>query len=145
VRTFYVADVLLQPHPTAPQAAKVLKVALLAYEDNSNVMMTCDLYGFESPRDFKWEPASQARSVNKEIAPILNVVSTDLVEKIGTNGVIDWQIADLAKRVEEFETSWRLKAFGHALKAYGVVNRLTLEQARLVLEEHYIVSPVMES
>ncbi len=143
MRQFYVADVSLEPHPTAPQAAKVLTVRLLAYKDHSEVRATCDLYGFESIADFKW--GCGGGDPPNETKPLLNQVVADFVQKVGENNVISWQLPDLAERVTDFEAGWKKQAFGNALRAYGVTKRLTFEQALRVLEEHYVVEPVMES
>ena len=143
MRQFYVADVSLEPHPTAPQAAKVLTVRLLAYKDHSEVRATCDLYGHESIEDFKWRCG--AGEPPSECNPLLNQVAADFIQKVGENNVISWQLPNLTENVADFEASWKKQAFGNALRAYGVTKRLTFEQALRVLEEHYVVEPVMES
>ena len=136
----YVADVSLGPHPTAPGVIRVLTVKLLT-QDKNEIQTVCDLYGHESAKDFKWSPELQLPESRLHLAEI----AADFVAKVGTNGVVDFQLPDFDKRVEEFEVSWKKTAFTNALRNYGVTNRLTFEQALRVLEEHYIVEPIMES
>jgi hypothetical protein len=139
VRTHYVSDVKLEPHPTAGATAKVLKVKL-SNSDGTTVECTQDLYGHETLDQFHW--SSKTPPSEKKL---LDEVAKSLLDRIGKNGVLDWSIADLQHHIDEFELLWKRKAFSSALRAYGVINRLTLEQATLVLQEHYVVEPIMES
>ena len=140
MRTYHVADVSLDRHPTAKSVAKVLKVKVLS-SDNTETNFTADLFGDEGPSQFKWSPAPSNTLGGK----LLEEVATSLVERIGQNGALDWSVKDLDKHIAEFELLWKKKAFSAALRAYGITNRLTLEQATLVLQEHYVVEPIMES
>ena len=51
---------------------------------------------------------------------------------------------DVAK-IQAFEVARKIRAFKSALTAYGVDKKLLYEQALMVLQEHYIVEPIMES
>jgi len=150
VETYYIADVSLEPHPprgpVAKTAAKVLKVKLMAYRDRSEISFQTDLYGHETV--FVWQP--DATNALPEVRKHLQEVEKDLVEKVIGHDELHrgWGIVkddELAKLIAEFELRWKRCAFGHALKAYGVTNRLTFEQAKCVLEEHFIVEPIHES
>lgn len=141
MRKYLVADATLETHPTAKSVAKVLKVKLLCENDNTELSFTSDLYGYEKPDQFMWSPPP----ANNVGGKVLGEIAADLVERIGKDGVLDWQVSDLPARIADFELSWKKKAFSNALRAYGVMNRLTFEQALLVLREHYIVEPIMES
>jgi hypothetical protein len=147
LRTYYITDVTLGSHPTAP-VCKVLTVKMRADDDiqiNTEFMMRADLYGYESVKDFKWVPSQSPAPLANRAKEMLDEVAADLVRRVGENNVLSWQLPDLPARIEEFESSWKRKAFGNALRAYGVTKRLTFDQALRVLEEHYIVEPVMES
>ncbi len=139
MRTYHVADVSLERHPTAKSVAKVLKVKVMS-SDNTETNFTVDLYGYEKPDQFQWSPKPQGNRQR-----ILDEVAHSLVESVGKDGALDWHIQDLDKHIAEFELLWKRKAFSAALRAYGITNRLTLEQATLVLQEHYVVEPIMES
>ena len=140
----YVSDVSLEAHPTAPDSAKVLKVTILD-PDGISTLFTCDLFGGERVSDFKWNP-----NTIKLLTPgktCLLKVAMDLVEKVGKNGAFTWAETasdELTKQIEEFHLNWRRKAFHEALRAYGVTKRLTFDQAIRVLEEYYVVEPIME-
>lgn len=152
MRTYYIADVSLEPNLTSPirgpvakKAAKVLKVKLMAYSDRSELSFQTDLYGHETV--FIWQPDGNALP---EVKEHLKEIEKDLVEQVIGHDQLrrGWGILkdeELDKLVEEFEIRWKRRAFGHALKAYDITKRLTLEQAKCVLEEHYVVEPIMES
>jgi hypothetical protein len=140
VRTYYVADVVLECHPTAKSAAKVLKVKVLS-SDNTENNFTADLFGYETPSQFRWVPLPSNFTKDK----MLDGVAASFIEYAGNNGALDWHVEDLDKRISDFELLWKKKAFASALRAYGITSRLSLEQATLVLQEHYIVEPIMES
>jgi len=137
----YIADVSLEAHLTAPQSAKVLKVTLRDSDDFHETTFSCDLFGYETVEQFQWQPAP--RSTSRKA--VLIQIAMDLVERTGKDGALNWATnVDLAQQIEEFQLSWKRKAFGSALRAYGVTKRLTFEQALHVLEEHYVVEPIME-
>ena len=141
MRTFYVADVSISPHPSP--VARVLHVRLLAFEDRSEMEVHCDLYeGHEMSHDFRWNPRDH---LPNEVRSFLKQVAADFREKVSENKTISWDAPGIDARIEEFESTWKKTAFHNALRAYDVTNRLTFEQALRVLEEHYIVAPVMES
>ncbi len=141
-KVWYVADV----STGKSQSVRCLEIKLMAYDDRSETFVRAMLFGHEDITQVKFYPPLDSFPSTSEM--VLEVAK-DLIHRMGVEGRLNWldnpNSQDVDKRLQLFEEHWKMKTFGNALRAYGVKERLTLEQARCVLEEHYVIEPIMEA
>ncbi len=136
-------EVSLDVHPTAP-SMRVLSVEMMDKQNHKSIYRV-ELHGGET--------AAQIYSFFKPMPPMaikdtLQGLIWDLLTTLSPQGTEfkfpEVDTLDEAK-IREFEVARKIRAFKSALAAYGVDKKLSYEQALMVLQEHYVVEPIMES
>ncbi len=138
------SEVSLVLHPTAPPA-RILCVEMLD-KQNHKTQYRVELHGGET--------AAQIYAFFKPMPPMaikepLQDVIRDLLTAICPNGEEEFKFPELLtldeEKIQAFEVERKTRAFKSALNVYEVEKKLTFEQALRVLQEHYIIEPIMES
>lgn len=145
---FYVNNVTVAPHRTAPQSGRTIRIEFRSFEDFSEQNFSADLFAAESVEDLMvsfMEPyvKSLGAPVTESVKKDLRVIAADLIDAVGEN--VDWLSIDTIERINAFHQRCQERIFTNTLRAYRITNRLTYDQALRVLQEHYVIEPVMES